>query len=74
VLEFPQIRAMLEILPEPTRPIVTPIVFGSMRVGEVLAFGRKRISHDRISIVEYAIVCKTHPQFTSRRGANEGIR
>jgi len=52
VLELPQIRAMLETLPEPTRSIVTLIVFGSMRVGEVLALRWKRISSDRISIVE----------------------
>ncbi len=52
LLELPQIRAMLETLPEPTRSIVTLIVFGSMRVGEVLALRWKRISSDRISIVE----------------------
>lgn len=37
VLTLSQIRAMLEELPEPTKSIVTLIVFGSMRVGEVLA-------------------------------------
>ena len=52
VLELPQIRALLETLPEPTRSIVTLIVFGSMRVGEVLALRWKRVSYDRISIVE----------------------
>ena len=52
LLELPQIRAMLEILPEPTRSIVILIVFGSMRVGEVLAIRWKRTSPDRISIVE----------------------
>jgi integrase len=50
LLELPQIRAMLEILPEPTRSIVTLIIFGSMRVGEALALRWKRTSHDRISI------------------------
>jgi integrase len=43
---------MLEVLPEPTRSIVVMIVFGSMRVGEALALRWKRVSHDRISIVE----------------------
>jgi integrase len=52
LLELPQIRAILELLPEPTRSIVILIVFGSMRVGEVLALRWKRISSDRISIVE----------------------
>lgn len=52
LLELPQIRAMLETLPEPTRSIVTLIVFGSMRVGEVLALRWKRVLPDRISIVE----------------------
>jgi integrase len=52
LLEISQIRAMLEILPEPTRSMVTLIVFGSMRPGEVLALRWKRISRDRISIVE----------------------
>jgi integrase len=52
LLELPQIRAMLEELPEPTRSIVVLIVFGSMRVGEALALRWKRIHPDRISIVE----------------------
>lgn len=52
LLELPQIRALLETLPEPTRSIVTLMVFGSMRVGEVLALRWNRISPDRISIVE----------------------
>jgi integrase len=42
---------MLEALLEPTRSITTMIVFGSMRVGEVLALGWKRISSARISVV-----------------------
>jgi integrase len=52
VLTLPQIRAMLETLPEPTKSIVTLIVFASMRLGEALALRWKRISADRISIVE----------------------
>ena len=52
ILTLPQIRAMLEELPEPTKSIVTLIVFGSMRVGEVLALRWKRISADRIQVVE----------------------
>jgi hypothetical protein len=38
-----QIRAMLETLPEPTKSIVTLIVFAFMRPGEVLALLWKRI-------------------------------
>ena len=52
VLTLPQIRAMLDALPEPTKSIVTLIVFASMRLGEVLALRWKRIFADRISIVE----------------------
>lgn len=52
LLELPQIRAMLDALPEPTRSIVVLIVFGSMRVGEVLALRWNRVAHDRISIIE----------------------
>lgn len=52
MLTLPQIRAILEELPEPTKSIVTMIVFGSMRVGEVLALRWRRISADRIHIVE----------------------
>ena len=52
LLELSQIRAILEILPEPTRSIVILIVFGSMRVGEAVALRWKRCSYDRISIVE----------------------
>ena len=52
VLTLPQIRAMLEELPEPTKSIVTLIVLGSMRVGEVLALRWKRTSTDRIQIIE----------------------
>jgi integrase len=52
VLTLRQIRAMLESLHEPTKSIVTLIVFASMRLGEALALRWKRISADRISIVE----------------------
>jgi len=43
LLELPQIRAMLENVPEPTRSVIFLIVFGSTRVGEVLALRWKRI-------------------------------
>src|SRR3954469_71773 len=36
LLSFGEIRAVIERLPNPTKPIVTLIVFGSMRVGEAL--------------------------------------
>ena len=43
ILTMSQIRAMLETLPEPTKSIVTLIVFAFMRPGEVLALLWKRI-------------------------------
>jgi integrase len=52
ILSLPQIRAILDELPEPTKSIVTLIVFGSMRVGEVLALRWKRILKDRIQVAE----------------------
>ena len=52
LLAFPEIKARLEILPEPVRTIVTLIVFGSMRVGEALALRWNDILSDRIIIDE----------------------
>jgi integrase len=52
VLSFREIRAHLGVLPDPARAIVTLIVFGSMRVGEVLALRWNDILRDRIVIDE----------------------
>lgn len=52
LLAFPEIKAMLETLPEPACTIVTVIVFGSMRVGEALALRWNDILSDRIIIDE----------------------
>jgi integrase len=52
LLTFSQIKAVLEHLPEPTKTIVTLIVFGSMRVGEALALRWNDILDDRIVIDE----------------------
>ncbi len=52
VLSLPDIRRMIETLPEPSKSIVTLIVFASLRVGEVLALRWKRILEDRLAIVE----------------------
>jgi hypothetical protein len=47
-----QIRQMLETLPEPTKSLVTLIVFASMRPGEALALKWKNILRDRIVVDE----------------------
>jgi len=52
VLSLPDIRRMIEALPEPSKSIVTLIVFASLRVGEVLALRWKRVLGDRLAIVE----------------------
>jgi len=52
LLTFPQIKAMIETLPEPTRTIVVMIVFGSRRVGESLALRWEDILVERIIIDE----------------------
>jgi hypothetical protein len=43
---------VIEALPEPTKPVVTPMVVGSLRIGEVTALRWERIHPDRIEIVE----------------------
>ena len=52
LLTSPQIKAMIEKLPEPTKTIVTLIVFASMRIGEALALRWNDILSDRIVIDE----------------------
>jgi len=52
LLTFQQIKVVIEQLPEPTKTIVTLIVFGSMRVGEALALRWNDILEDCIVIDE----------------------
>ena len=52
LLSLYQIRQMIETLPEPTRSLVTMIVFASMRPGEGLAVRWKNILRDRIIVEE----------------------
>jgi len=46
------IRRVIDALPEPTKSIVTLMVVGSLRIGEVTALRWERIHEDRIEIVE----------------------
>jgi integrase len=52
VLALWAIRKLIEALPEPTRSVVTLIVFGSMRVGEVLALRWRSIFKSAIHVDE----------------------
>jgi hypothetical protein len=52
VLVLWAIRKLIEALPEPTRSVVTLVVFGSMRVGEVLAFRWRSIFKNAIHVAE----------------------
>src|SRR5438876_12383174 len=46
------IRRVIDALPEPTKSIITLMVVGSLRIGEVTALGWERIQPDGIEIVE----------------------
>ena len=52
VLAKQDIRGVIEALPEPTKSIVTLVVVGSLRIGEIAALRWERIHPDRIEIVE----------------------
>ncbi|HEV2132633.1 MAG TPA: tyrosine-type recombinase/integrase [Terracidiphilus sp.] len=52
LLALIDIRKMIEAVPEPTRSMITLIVFASMRAGEVLALRWKDIQRDRIIVDE----------------------
>jgi len=52
VLSLLDIRRTIEALPEPSKSVVTLIVFASLRVGEVLGLRWKRVKGDRLVIVE----------------------
>ena len=52
VLAKQDIRRVIEALPEPTKSIVTLMIVGSLRIGEVTALRWGRIHSDRIEVVE----------------------
>jgi integrase len=52
VLSLPDIRRMIEALPEPSKSVVTLIVFASLRIGEVLGLRWNRVKDDRLVIIE----------------------
>lgn len=52
VLSLLDIRRTIEALPEPSKSVVTLIVFASLRVGEALGLRWKRVKGDRLVIVE----------------------
>jgi integrase len=52
VSSLPDIRRMIEALPEPSKSVVTLIVFASLRVGEVLGLRWTRVKEDRLVIIE----------------------
>lgn len=52
LLPLATIGRLIELLPEPTRTMVVLIVFGSLRIGEVLALRWRHIQADRINIEE----------------------
>lgn len=52
VLAKQDIRRVIDDLPEPTKSIVTLMVVGSLRVGEVVALRWGRILQDRIEVIE----------------------
>ena len=52
VLAKQDIRRVIDALPEPTKSIVTLVIVGSLRIGEVAALRWGRIHPDRIEVVE----------------------
>jgi integrase len=52
VLAKQDIRRVIEALPEPTQSIVTLMIVGSLRIGEVAALRWGRIHPDRVEVVE----------------------
>jgi integrase len=52
LLPLATISQLIELLPERTKTVVTLIVFGSLRIGEVLALRWRHIQADRITVKE----------------------
>jgi integrase len=52
LLPLATVGRLIELLPEPTKTVVVLIVFGSLRIGEVLALRWRHLQADRINIEE----------------------
>lgn len=52
VLPQAMIGQLIELLPEPTKSVVVLIVFGSLRIGEMLALRWRHLQPDRITVEE----------------------
>jgi integrase len=52
LLPLATIGKLIDLLPEPTKTVVALIVFGSLRIGEVLALRWRHLHADRINIEE----------------------
>jgi integrase len=52
LLPLATVGRLIELLPEPTKTVVVLIVFGSFRIGEVLALRWRHLQADRINIEE----------------------
>lgn len=52
LLPLATVGKLIELLPEPTKTLVVLIVFGSLRIGEVLALRWRHLQADRINIEE----------------------
>jgi integrase len=52
LLPLATIGKLIDLLPEPTKTVVVLIVFGSLRIGEVLALRWRHLQADRINIEE----------------------
>jgi len=52
LLPLATVGRLIELLPEPTKTVVVLIVFGSLRIGEVLALRWRHLQTDRINIEE----------------------
>jgi integrase len=52
LLPLATVGRLIELLPEPTKTVVVLIVFGSLRIGEVLALRWRHLQGDRINIEE----------------------
>lgn len=52
LLPLAMIGQLIELLPEPTKSVVVLIVFGSLRIGEVLALRWRHLQPDRITVEE----------------------
>ena len=73
VLAKQDIRRVIDALPEPTKSIVTLMIVGSLRIGEVTAFRWGRIHPDRIEVVERFYEGEFTPRLMPGVGASHWI-